>query len=119
MAEHLGSTYQYPTYLEHYFKMLRADAEQALVTYRHFCKQAEYAVEFLGVAKKLQNVLNVVETRRTTNARAWRTVKMRIEELILEVEVLSEWFGPDGHPLVTMEKLRMEIFRRGVSDKDN
>jgi hypothetical protein len=35
------------------------------------------------------------------------------------VEVLSEWFGPDGRPLITMERLRMEIFRRGVSDKDN
>ncbi|KAF8503378.1 RabGAP/TBC [Russula emetica] len=35
------------------------------------------------------------------------------------VEVLSEWFGPDGRPLITMERLRMEIFKRGVSDKDN
>ena len=35
------------------------------------------------------------------------------------VEVLGEWFGPDGRPLITMETLRMEIFRRGVSDKDN
>ena len=39
--------------------MSHVDAEQALVIYRHFCKQAEYAVEFLGVAKKLQNLLNV------------------------------------------------------------
>lgn len=45
--------------LEHYFEMTHVDAEQALVVYRHFCKQAEYAVEFLGVAKKLQNILNV------------------------------------------------------------
>ncbi|KAI0283097.1 rab-GTPase-TBC domain-containing protein [Russula aff. rugulosa BPL654] len=35
------------------------------------------------------------------------------------VEVLREWFGPDGRPLITTEKLRAEIFRRGVSDKDN
>lgn len=49
----------YPTHLEHYFEMTHVDAEQALVVYRHFCKQAEYAVEFLGVAKKLQNILNV------------------------------------------------------------
>lgn len=35
------------------------------------------------------------------------------------VNVLSEWFAPDGRPLITMERLRMEIFRRGVSDKDN
>jgi len=39
--------------------MSHVDAEQALVIYRHFCKQAEFAVEFLGVAKKLQNLLNV------------------------------------------------------------
>ena len=37
----------------------------------------------------------------------------------LGVEVLSEWFGPDGRPLTTMERLRLEIFRRGVGDKDN
>jgi hypothetical protein len=35
------------------------------------------------------------------------------------VEVLNEWFAPDGRPLITMEKLRMEIFRRGVSNKNN
>ena len=35
------------------------DAEQALNLYRHFCKQTERVVEFLGVAKKLQNLLNV------------------------------------------------------------
>jgi hypothetical protein len=39
--------------------MSHVDAEQALSIYRHFCKQAEFAVEFLGVAKKLQNLLNV------------------------------------------------------------
>jgi len=39
--------------------MSHVDAEQALVIYRHFCKQAKYAVEYLGVAKKLQNLLNV------------------------------------------------------------
>ena len=45
--------------LEHYFEMSHVDAEQALSIYRHFCKQAEYVVEYLGVAKKLQNLLNV------------------------------------------------------------
>ncbi|KAI0272318.1 ANTH domain-containing protein [Gloeopeniophorella convolvens] len=45
--------------LEHYFEMSHPDAEQALAIYRHFCKQAEYVVEYLGVAKKLQNLLNV------------------------------------------------------------
>ena len=44
---------------EHYFEMSHVDAEQALSIYRHFCKQAEHAVEFLGMAKKLQNLLNV------------------------------------------------------------
>ena len=46
-------------YLEHYFEMTHVDAETALAIYRHFCKQAEYAVEFLGVAKKLQNIVDV------------------------------------------------------------
>ncbi|EIM80425.1 ANTH-domain-containing protein [Stereum hirsutum FP-91666 SS1] len=45
--------------LEHYFEMSHVDAEQALSIYRHFCKQTEYVVEYLGVAKKLQNILNV------------------------------------------------------------
>lgn len=39
--------------------MSHVDAETSLAIYRHFCKQAEYAVEFLGVAKKLQNILDV------------------------------------------------------------
>jgi hypothetical protein len=45
--------------LEHYFEMSHIDAEEALRIYRHFCKQTEKVVEFLGVAKKLQNLLNV------------------------------------------------------------
>ncbi|KAJ3812524.1 ANTH-domain-containing protein [Lentinula lateritia] len=45
--------------LEHYFEMSHVDAEQALALYRHFCKQTERVVEYLGVAKKLQNILNV------------------------------------------------------------
>ncbi|KAH7922316.1 ANTH-domain-containing protein [Leucogyrophana mollusca] len=45
--------------LEHYFEMSKIDAEQALAIYRHFCKQTERVVEYLGVAKKLQNLLNV------------------------------------------------------------
>jgi len=39
--------------------MSRVDAESALAVYRHFCKQCEKVVEYLGVAKKLQNLLNV------------------------------------------------------------
>ncbi|KAF8523010.1 ANTH domain-containing protein [Gautieria morchelliformis] len=45
--------------LEHYFEMSHIDAEEALAIYRHFCKQTESVVEYLGVAKKLQNLLNV------------------------------------------------------------
>ncbi|KZP21067.1 ANTH-domain-containing protein, partial [Athelia psychrophila] len=45
--------------LEHYFEMSHSDAEQALAIYRLFCKQAEKVVEFLTVAKKLQNIVNV------------------------------------------------------------
>jgi len=39
--------------------MSKLDAEQALALYRSFCKQTEAVVEYLGVAKKLQNLLNV------------------------------------------------------------
>ena len=45
--------------LEHYFEMSQIDAKEALVIYKHFCKQTERVVEYLGVAKKLQNLLNV------------------------------------------------------------
>ncbi|KAG7093957.1 hypothetical protein E1B28_007590 [Marasmius oreades] len=45
--------------LEHYFEMSHVDAQEALSIYRHFCKQTEKVVEYLGVAKKLQNLLNV------------------------------------------------------------
>ncbi|EMD39024.1 hypothetical protein CERSUDRAFT_133735 [Gelatoporia subvermispora B] len=45
--------------LEHYFEMSHIDAEEALGIYRHFCKETERVVEYLGVAKKLQNLLNV------------------------------------------------------------
>ncbi|KAG1831380.1 ANTH domain-containing protein [Suillus variegatus] len=45
--------------LEHYFEMSKIDAEQALSIYRHFCTQTERVVEYLSVAKKLQNLLNV------------------------------------------------------------
>jgi hypothetical protein len=45
--------------IEHYFEMSRIDAKDALSIYRDFCKQTERVVEYLGVAKKLQNILNV------------------------------------------------------------
>ncbi|PBK72503.1 ANTH-domain-containing protein [Armillaria solidipes] len=45
--------------LEHYFEMSHVDAKEALSLYRHFCQQTEKVVEYLGVAKKLLNLLNV------------------------------------------------------------
>jgi hypothetical protein len=51
------------TQLEHYFEMSKVDASEALRLYRHFCKQTERVVEFLGVAKKLQNLLNVPDSK--------------------------------------------------------
>lgn len=45
--------------LEHYFEMSKHDAKDALSIYRQFCEQTERVVEYLGVAKKLQNLLNV------------------------------------------------------------
>ncbi|QRW03111.1 epsin amino-terminal-like (ENTH) domain-containing protein C19F8,03c [Ceratobasidium sp. AG-Ba] len=45
--------------LEHYFEMSHVDAQAALKIYQHFCKQTERVVNYLGIAKKLQNVLNV------------------------------------------------------------
>lgn len=39
--------------------MSHIDAEEALGIYRHFCQETEKVVEYLGVAKKLQNLLNV------------------------------------------------------------
>ncbi|TFK85793.1 hypothetical protein K466DRAFT_177127 [Polyporus arcularius HHB13444] len=45
--------------LEHYFEMSKIDAQEALAIYKHFCKQTEKVVEYLGVARKLQNLLNV------------------------------------------------------------
>jgi phosphatidylinositol-binding clathrin assembly protein len=39
--------------------MSHIDAETALSLYRRFCRQTEKVVEYLSVAKKLQNLLNV------------------------------------------------------------
>jgi len=39
--------------------MSHIDAKEGLSIYRHFCKQTEHVTEYLGVAKKLQNLLNV------------------------------------------------------------
>jgi hypothetical protein len=47
------------SWLEHYFEMSQVDAQNALKIYQHFCKQTERVVNYLGIAKKLQSVLNV------------------------------------------------------------
>lgn len=39
--------------------MSQVDAQNALKIYQHFCKQTERVVNYLGVAKKLENVVNV------------------------------------------------------------
>lgn len=44
---------------ENYFEMSHIDAEEALKIYRHFCKQTEQVMDYLGVARKLENLLNV------------------------------------------------------------
>ena len=33
------------------------------------------------------------------------------------MEALTKWFAPDGRPTISREKLRLEIFQRGLSDK--
>jgi hypothetical protein len=55
----LGSLYILDILLENYFEMSHVDANEALVIYRRFCKQTDLVVEYLGVARKLQNLLNV------------------------------------------------------------
>ena len=56
---HDVGAFQLTRALEHYFEMSHVDAKQALEIYRHFCKEAEHVVEYLSVARKLQNLLNV------------------------------------------------------------
>ncbi|KAG9001497.1 hypothetical protein FRB94_006561 [Tulasnella sp. JGI-2019a] len=45
--------------LENYFEMAYTDASTALTLYRHFCVQTESVVEYLTIARKLENLLNV------------------------------------------------------------
>jgi phosphatidylinositol-binding clathrin assembly protein len=44
---------------EHYFEMSAVDAEQSLTIYKSFCTQTEGVVEYLSIARKLSNLLNV------------------------------------------------------------
>ncbi|PVG04714.1 ANTH-domain-containing protein [Serendipita vermifera] len=45
--------------LEQYFEMSRTDAEDSLSIYKSFCTQTEGVVEYLSIARKLSNLLNV------------------------------------------------------------
>jgi hypothetical protein len=45
--------------LEHYFEMSAVDAEQSFAIYKSFCTQTEGVVEYLSIARKLSNLLNV------------------------------------------------------------
>lgn len=39
--------------------MSHVDAEQALMLYRHFCKQTERVMDYLTIARKLEPILNI------------------------------------------------------------
>lgn len=45
--------------IEHYFEMSKVDATDALAVYKSFCKQTDDVVEYLSMARKLVNLLNV------------------------------------------------------------
>lgn len=61
--------------------MSHIDAAEALSIYRHFCKQTEHVTEYLGVAKKLQNLLNVPIPNL-------RHVRFRPPEFVLNLNTL-------------------------------
>ena len=44
---------------EHYFEMSQVDAQTALKIYKRFCGETERVVTYLGVAKKMQSIINV------------------------------------------------------------
>lgn len=46
--------------LESYFEMSKVDAKEALSIYRTFCRQTESVVQYLSIARRLHNVLNVM-----------------------------------------------------------
>ena len=45
--------------LEHYFEMSKPDARESFDIYKSFIKQTDKIVDYLGIARKLQNVVNV------------------------------------------------------------
>jgi len=44
---------------EHYFEMTKTDARDSFDTYKSFIKQTDRVVDYLGVARKLHNIVNV------------------------------------------------------------
>jgi hypothetical protein len=44
---------------EHYFEMSKPDARESFDIYKSFIKQTDKIVDYLGIARKLQNVVNV------------------------------------------------------------
>jgi len=53
------SSLKLTAYPENYFEMSHVDASTSLKIYKRFCQQTEKVVAYLGVAKKMQNVINV------------------------------------------------------------
>jgi len=47
------------TVTEHYFEMSKTDARDSFDIYKSFIKQTDRVVDYLGVARKLHNVVNV------------------------------------------------------------
>ncbi|WVR09685.1 hypothetical protein IAU60_006760 [Kwoniella sp. DSM 27419] len=45
--------------LEHYFEMSKVDATESFDIYKSFIKQTDKVVDYLGIARKLNNVVNV------------------------------------------------------------
>lgn len=45
--------------LEHYFEMTKVDATESFEIYKNFIKQTDKVVDFLAMARRLNNVINV------------------------------------------------------------
>ena len=85
--------------LEHYFEMSKFDAQDALSIYKHFCKQTERVVEYLGVAKKLQNLLNV-PIPNLRHVRALRAARERKSENVVDFLVVVVFVRRGVHDAV-------------------
>lgn len=45
--------------VEHYFEMVKTDAQEALSIYKAFVKQNDKVVDYLNTARRLRNVLDI------------------------------------------------------------